>query len=142
MEVNASRHSEIAAVPNDGLVEERKVLRPLPSLRSPPVRGEARKVDNLATVRFGSARYSVPKELVGRSVEILIVEGEIRILDHGELVASHPLVGPGECSIIDEHHGGPRRSPARAVRPKCGAERAFLALALRRVVLRAAAQAH
>ncbi len=92
-EVNANVHSEIAAVPNDRLLEERKVLRPLPSLRSPLQRGEARKVDKLATVRFGSARYSVPKELVGRSVEVISAEGEIRIHDCGELVASHPLVG-------------------------------------------------
>lgn len=43
-------------------------------------------------------------------------------------MASHPLVAPGECSIIDEHYGGPRRSPARGVRPRSGSERAFLAL--------------
>ncbi len=141
-EVNANVHSEIAAMPNDRVVEERKVLRPLPSLRSPLGRGEARKVDKLATVRFGSARYSVPKELVGRSVEVLSAEGEIHIHDHGEVVATHPLVGPGECSIVDEHYGGPRRSPARAVRPKSGAERAFLALGpAAEAFLRAAAAA-
>jgi hypothetical protein len=54
-EVNRRLHSEIAAVPNDRLEEERRVLRPLPSLRPPLARGEARKVDKLATVRFGSA---------------------------------------------------------------------------------------
>ncbi len=141
-EVNASVHSEIAAVPNDRLVHERKVLRPLPSLRSPLGRGETRKVDKLATVRFGSARYSVPKELVGRSVQVISAEGEIHIRSGGELVASHPLVGPGECSIVDEHYGGPRRSPARAVRPKSGAERAFLALGpAAEAFLRAAAAA-
>jgi hypothetical protein len=37
-------------------------------------------------------------------------------------------VAPGECSIIDDHYGGPRRRPARAVRPRSGAERAFLGL--------------
>ena len=46
------------------------MLRPLPSLRPVLSRGESRKVDKLSTVRFGSARYSVPKELVGRSVEV------------------------------------------------------------------------
>ena len=141
-EVNARLHSEIAAVPNDRLVEERKVLRPLPSLRSPLQRGETRKVDKLATVRFGSARYSVPKELVGRSVQVLSADGQVHIHDHGEAVATHPLVGPGECSIVDEHYGGPRRSPARAVRAKSGAERAFLALGpAAEAFLRAAAAA-
>ena len=31
-------------------------------------------------------------------------------------------------SIIDEHYGGPRRGPARAIRARSGPERAFLAL--------------
>ena len=141
-EVNAQRHSEIAAVPDDRLLEERQVLRPLPSLRSPLDRGESRKVDKLATVRFGSARYSVPKELVGRSVEVIAGEGEIHIRLDDELVAVHPLVAPGECSIIDEHYGGPRRAPARGVRPRSGAERAFLALGpAAEAFLRAAAAA-
>jgi hypothetical protein len=51
------------------------------------------------------------------------------VVEHrGELVARHPLVAPGEVSIIDEHYGGPRRGPARAVRARSGSERAFLAL--------------
>ena len=51
-----------------------------------------------------------------------------RIEHAGEVVARHPLVAPGEVSIIDEHYGGPRRGPARAVRARSGSERAFLAL--------------
>lgn len=141
-EVNAQHHSEIAAVPQERLVEERQVLRPLPSLRSPLQRGEARKVDKLSTVRFGSARYSVPKELVGSSVEVVSAEGEIHIHHDAELVARHPLVAPGECSIADEHYGGPRGTPTRGVRPRSEAERAFLALGpAAEVFLRAAAAA-
>lgn len=51
-------------------------------------------------------------------------------------------MAPGECSIVDEHYGGPRRAPARAVRPRSGAERAFLALgSAAEAFLRAAAAA-
>jgi len=128
VEVNSRLHSEIAAVPNDRLDEERHVLRPLPSLRPILQRAEARKVDKLATVRFGSARYSVPKELVGRSVEVVVAGDEIHVHHRDELVAAHPVVAPGECSIVDDHYGGPRRAPARAVRPRSGTERAFLSL--------------
>jgi transposase len=127
-EVNGNVHSEIAAVPADRLNVERPLLHPLPSLRPVLARGEMRKVDKLSTVRFGSARYSVPKELVGRSVEVVTADGGIEVHHRGERVASHPLVAPGECSIADEHYGGPRRVPARGVRPRSGAERAFLAL--------------
>ena len=141
-EVNAQIHSHIAAVPDDRLVAERQVLRPLPSLRPALGGGEPRKVDKLCTVRSGSARYSVPKELVGRSVEVVVADGEIHIHHRQELVASHPLVAPGECSIVDDHYGGPRRAPTRGVRPRSGAERAFLALGpAAETFLRAAAAA-
>jgi transposase len=59
-EVNSVVHSEIAAIPVVRLQTEREVLRPLPSRRPALRRGVQRKVDRMATVRFGSARYSVP----------------------------------------------------------------------------------
>lgn len=61
VEVNAKRHSDIDAVPNERLVIERAVLPTLPSLR--PDIGPSpvlRKVYRLSCVRFASARYSVP----------------------------------------------------------------------------------
>jgi transposase len=127
-EVNAQLHSTIAAVPGDRLEEERKLLRPLPSLRPPLRRGERRRVDKLSTVRIGSARYSVPRELVGVDVMVIASDGEVLIERDGELVARHSLVAPGEVSIVDEHYGGPRRGPSRAARPRSGSERAFLDL--------------
>lgn len=127
-EVNAAVHSEIAAVPSERLAAERKVLRPLPSLRPPLRRGEVRKVDRLATVRLGSARYSVPARLVGQRVEVIASDQRIMIVDGDEIVAEHRLVAPGEVAIVDDHYGGPRRPPARAVRPRTAAERQFLAL--------------
>ena len=127
-EVNATVHREIAAVPAERLLEERRVLRELPSLRPPLRRGQNRKVDRLATVRFGSARYSVPAELVGRQVQVTVEDGRVVIFDADQPVATHPLVAPGEVSILDDHYGGPRRPPARAVRPRSAAERAFLQL--------------
>lgn len=52
LEVNAAPHSEICAIPDQRIVEERAVLGPLPSLRlqigPPPV---TRKVDRLSCVR-------------------------------------------------------------------------------------------
>jgi hypothetical protein len=141
-EVNARVHSTTCAVPADKLLEEARHFRPLPSLRPPLRVGERRKVDKLSTVRFGSARYSVPTELVGQDVEVLAGEGEVAIEHRGELVARHRLIAPGEASILDEHYGGPRRGPARGVRARSGTERAFLALGeVAEPFLRAAAAA-
>ena len=46
----------------------------------------------------------------------------------GQVVAEHVLVAPGEASVRDEHYGGPRPAPRRAVRPKTAAEKEFCAL--------------
>ena len=141
-EVNNVVHSEIAAVPAVRLAEEVKVLRPLPSLRATIQRGEARKVDRLATVRFGSARYSVPARLVGAQVWVSVAGDQV-LIDHGDdRVAEHPLIAPGEVSIIDEHYGGARGAPRRAVRARTATEKAFLALGpVAEAFLRAAAAA-
>jgi transposase len=132
VEVNAAVHSEICAVPAERLIIERELLAALPSLRASIGRSVTRKVDRLSCVRFGSARYSVPVALIGaqvrlrvdhdRSLAILAGPGE------GTLVAEHLLVAPGEASINDEHYGGPRPAPRRAVRPRTVQEKAFCAL--------------
>ena len=130
-EVNGIAHSEICAVPADRLDAERDLLIPLPSLRPAIGRpGVTRKVDRLSCVRFGSARYSVPTRLIGRPVAVTESGGRLLITDPatGEMLAGHVLVAPGEASVLDEHYGGPRPAPRRAVRPKTQAEKAFAAL--------------
>jgi transposase len=125
-EVNGHLHSEIAAVPAERLVAERGLLRPLPALRPPLREGEPRKVDRTGMVRFGSARYAVPSELVGQIVQVraeasavIIAQGEVELL-------RHQPVGPGEVAL------GPfadqARRPTRGVRPRTATELAFLGL--------------
>jgi transposase len=128
-EVNAQRHAEICAVPDDRLVTERKLLGVLPSLRPRIGRVTLRKVDKLSCVRIGSARYSVPIRLIGATVEVIAADGRVKVLDADEIVADHALVAPGEASIVDDHYGGARPDrPRRAPRPRTAAERSFLAL--------------
>ncbi|WP_249714326.1 Mu transposase domain-containing protein [Rhizomonospora bruguierae] len=88
-EVNARLHSEIQAIPDQRLAEEVRVLRALPSLRPAMRHGVSRKVDKLATVRIGSARYSVPHTLVGAAVEVATIEDRIEDRHEQALVASH-----------------------------------------------------
>lgn len=141
-EVNGRVHGETAAVPTERLVAERAHLRPLPSLRPVIGRVELRTVDHLRTIRFGSARYSVPGALIGRRVEVIIDGPELVVRHAGVEVVRHPLVGPGEMSILDEHYGRPARPPVRAVRPRTAAETTFLALGpVAEAFLRAAAAA-
>jgi transposase len=132
-EVNAAVHSEICAVPAERLGSERELLGQLPSLRPAiGLPGAFRKVDRLSCVRFGSARYSVPTRLIGARVAVAESGGRLLVTDPGtgEVLAEHALVAPGEASVLDEHYGGPRPAPRRAVRPKTPAEKAFVTLGL------------
>ena len=127
-EVNNTKHSEICAIPAERLITEQGLLRPLPSLRPSLAKRVTRKVDALSTVRFGSARYSVPTRHVGRQVQLEISGTNVSIIDLGEVIATHAIVSPGESSISDEHYGGARPDRRRAVRPRTEAEKTFCAL--------------
>lgn len=127
-EVNGQLHSEICAVPAERLASERELLRPLPSLRPQIGKVVTRKVDKLSCIRFGSARYSVPIKLIGRTVEVQVAADRVRVLHLGSTMAEHALVPPGETSIEDDHYGGPRQVARRAPRPRSDTERAVLAL--------------
>ncbi|HEY9288018.1 MAG TPA: IS21 family transposase [Candidatus Dormibacteraeota bacterium] len=106
IEVNGRIHSEIPAL----------------------CRGALRKVDKTQTIRFGSARYSLPTGWVGKLVEVSVVDHELVLAQDGREIDRHRLMAPGEVSIKDEHYQGRARVPARAVRIRTGIERAFLGL--------------
>jgi transposase len=129
-EVNGAVHSEICAVPAEQLVIERELLGPLPSLQASIGRQVTRKVDRLSCVRFASARYSVPVRLIGETVKLRTDDGRMLVImtAAGQVVAEHVLVAPGEASVRDEHYGGPRPAPRRAVRPRTAAEKEFCTL--------------
>jgi transposase len=127
-EVNGVVHSEIAAIPAERLAVERVLLARLPSLRPAPAPTALRTVDRLRTVRYGSARYSVPGIFIGRKVELAITGVEIVIGADGAEIARHRLVGPGEMSLLDAHYPGHAAVPVRAIRPRTAAEISFMGL--------------
>jgi transposase len=127
-EVNAATHSEIFAVPAQRLEVERELLGSLPQLRATLGKVIYRSVDKLSCVRYASARYSVPMALISKVVEVRVTHGQLEVTHLGVLQATHALVAPGETSILDDHYGGPREKPRRAVRPRTDAEVAFCAL--------------
>jgi transposase len=127
-EVNVRLHSETVAVPGERLATERTLLGSLPGLRPTIGPVEIRTVDTLRTVRFRSARYSVPGAVIGERVELRIEGAELVIRHRDAEIARHRLVGPGELSLVDAHYGRAARKPARALRPRTPAELAFLDL--------------
>jgi hypothetical protein len=110
-EVNSRPRSETRRPPVELLERERPLLRALPALRPPVACGEERKVDRLATVRFASARYSVPHRLVGESVEVAASDRELTVLFAGVPVAHHPLgnylaTSGNSCWPLTRRHDG------------------------------------
>lgn len=126
-EVNWEVHEETRAVPAARLEEERPLLRRLVE-RPPVATGENRKVDQLSTVRLGSARYSVPSRLRGEVVQVLADGDEVRVIHQGSEVALHRLQAPGGTSIQDEHYPFPAPTGLRPLRPRHPAEVRFLDL--------------
>ncbi len=117
-------------------------MRALLSLRPPLSRGELRKVGRLQTVRFASARYSLSSAWVGKKVEVAVVDDEVVISYDGREIERHPLMAPGEISIMNEHYQVGAQRPLRPIRVKTGTERAFIALGpVAEAVLRAVAAA-
>src|SRR5262249_59905484 len=100
----------------------------LPSRRPPLCRGELRKVGRLQTVRFASARYSLPGMWVSKKVDVAVIDDQVVIACDGREIERHPLMAPGEISIKDEHYEVDARRPLRPIRVKTGTERAFIAL--------------
>ncbi len=127
-EVNGATHAETSAVPAERLLAERALLRPLPSLRPAPAPTAVRMVDRLRTVRYGSARYSVPGAFIGRRVELVVAGGALLVSSAGTEIARHRLVDPGEMSLTDAHYGRAATTPVRAIRPRTPAEIAFIGL--------------
>ena len=72
----------------------------------------------------------MPVRLIGTQVGVRTDDGRLLVImtGTGQVVAEHVLVAPGGASVLDEHYGGPRPAPRRAVRPKTAAEKAFCAL--------------
>ena len=127
LEVNGEVHRETMAIPAERLKGEQPLLRALAE-RPPLASGEARLVDKMSTIRFGSARYSAPSNLRGEVVHVVVDGDDVRIVHDGGEVAFHQLQPPGGQSILDEHYPTRRPNGIRAARARTPLERSFLEL--------------
>jgi transposase len=132
-EVNARVHRETHRVPAELLIEERARLHQVPGEPYTVAFGVTRVVDEESTVRFGSARYSVPHTLVGERVWVRVDGDEFVVAYVGPFgareVARHALTTPGNPRI-DPSHYPERTSDPLHPKPKAASpdEAAFLAL--------------
>jgi transposase len=112
---NARTHKTLRARPIDRLIEERRVMRPLPG-REPDL--DRRWVTRVAPdphLRFDTNDYSLDPTLVGRRVEVRVSQREIMAvaLDTGELACRHERVFAKNRTVTALEH-------ARALRERRG----------------------
>lgn len=130
---NGRPHAVTRRRPVDMIVEEREHLHAIPAAPYTVAFGESRAVSWSSTIAFRGARYSVP--YVHRDTRVWVRAAGDRVVitaggpDGAVEIARHPLVGPGQASILDEHYP-PRRSDPLNKAPKATSpdEAAFLAI--------------
>jgi hypothetical protein len=132
-EVNSRVHRETRRIPAELLVEERARLHLVPDEPYTVAFGVTRVVDEESTVRFGSARYSVPHPLVGERVWVRIDGDELVVAHVGPVgareVARHRLTTPGNPRIDPSHYPERTTDPLHPKpKPASPEEQAFLAL--------------
>ena len=130
---NQREHRETRRAPSDMITEERLRLHPVAAQAHTLAFGTDRSVDRDSTIRFGSARYSVPHTLIGEKVWARVSGDELVIVDAAPTgareVARHKLTTPGNPRIEDAHYPERTTDPLHPrPRPKTAHERAFLAL--------------
>lgn len=89
---NPRVHATTRRVVNEAFAEERLHLRPLPLAPFRAVLRLERRISRDGMVSVGGNFYSVPDATRRRVVEVHTLAEEIRIFEHGALVAAHPVM--------------------------------------------------
>lgn len=110
---NVRRHGTTQRIVAEAFAAEQAELQPLPALPFDELLRLERRVSHDGLVSIGGNYYSVP-DRTRRVVEVHQLPDQIRILDQGRLVATHPVLpGRRQYRIDPAHRQG---APARANR--------------------------
>ena len=86
------------------LAEERRHLRPLPSIALPAYTALTVKVRRWSTIRVLNQTYSVPARLIGERVRVLLHHDHVEVYFAGNLVERLVRVRGWRTARIDYHH--------------------------------------
>lgn len=88
----------------DVFAEERARLLPLPGAAIPTELITSVPSDKTALVSFDTNRYSVPPEAANRTLTLVASDVEVRLLDHGRVVATHARSWAKNTTVEDPKH--------------------------------------
>jgi len=105
---NARVHGTTHRVVRDAWEQEREHLQPLGGRGPYPYAPEvSRRVARDAYISYGSNRYSVPWQYVGREVQVRDEHGRIHIRHGGRCIARHGISeGRHRVHTVPAHHAG------------------------------------
>ncbi len=84
--------------------DERQRLLPLPSAAIPTELVTSAPADKTALVSFDTNRYSVPPEAANRILTLVASDVEVRLVDRGQVVATHARSWAKNTTIEDPAH--------------------------------------
>ena len=116
---NVRTHATTHRIVGEHFAEERPSLLPLPAGPFQAVLRLERRITRDGMVSVGGNLYSVPDTTRRRAVEVHSTATEVRILEEGRVVATHPVLdGTGQRRIIAGHRSTP--PPANSQTPRHG----------------------
>ncbi len=116
---NPRTHATTRRVVLEHFAEERSSLLPLPAGPFEAVLRLERRITRDGMISVGGNLYSVPDTTRRRPVEVHSTAGEVRILEDGRLIATHPVLdGRGQRRLIAGHRIAP--PPSNSQTPRQG----------------------
>ena len=116
---NPRIHATTRRVVSEHFAEERPSLQPLPAGPFQAVLRLERRITRDGMVSVNGNLYSVPDTTRRRPVEVHSMAHEVRILEQGQIIATHPVLdGRGQRRIIAGHRSAP--PPPNSQTPRNG----------------------
>jgi hypothetical protein len=116
---NSRQHKTLRCRPVDRLLEERRVMAPLPAASPDVDRRWVTRVPPDPHLRFDTNDYSLDPRLVGRRVEVRVTDSEVLAvaLDTGELACRHQRSFARHRTVTDLAHARALRAVRSDVDP-------------------------
>jgi len=104
-EINGSPVYRRSLTPRDGLIEEQKTLKPLPTLDFSNYSMVTARISKYSMITFETNKYSVPERYPGRTVTMKVFTDRIEMISDNKVVATHQRIhGRNQYSLDICHY--------------------------------------